>query len=74
MSARVPFVGKLAMRSSAFIGRASAAGTPCLCVPLVSTSLKDRIRAIDDLLLVSPDDPRMLRLRRSPYRKDKNPR
>lgn len=35
---------------------------------------KDRIRAIDDPLFVSPDDPRLLKLRHSPYRKDEKPK
>ena len=34
---------------------------------------KDRIRAIDDPLFVSPDDPRLLRLPFSHYRKDDKP-
>lgn len=35
---------------------------------------KDRIRAIDDPLFVSPDDPRLLKLRHSPYRKGEKPK
>lgn len=35
---------------------------------------KDRIRAIDDPLFVSPDDPRLLKFRGSPYRKDERPK
>ena len=31
---------------------------------------KDRIRAIDDPLFVQPDDPRLLKLAKSPYRHD----
>lgn len=34
---------------------------------------KDRIRAIDDPLFVSPDDPRLLKLPPSPYRHDDKP-
>ncbi len=137
------FVDKWVMRNSTFIGRASAAGTFCLCVLLVSASLsaaegregkpearkyrgviganstkikrdggqtmlwawspsgspgsadsqwydftgssipasdlqfgigKDRIRAIDDPMFVSPDDPRLLKLRYSPYRKEEKPK
>ena len=34
---------------------------------------KDRIRAIDDPLFVSPNDPRLLSLRQSAYRSDKTP-
>lgn len=35
---------------------------------------KDRIRAIDDPVFVSPDDPRLMDLPTSPYRKDETPR
>ena len=35
---------------------------------------KDRIRAIDDPLFVSPDDSRLLQLRHSPYRKTEKPK
>jgi hypothetical protein len=35
---------------------------------------KDRIRAIDDPLFVSPDDPRLLDLGSSPYRRERGPR
>jgi hypothetical protein len=34
---------------------------------------KDRIRSIDDPLFVKPDDPRLLKLARSPYRRDEKP-
>lgn len=34
----------------------------------------DRIRAIDDPLFVSPDDPRLLKLRPSHYRRDERPK
>lgn len=35
---------------------------------------KDQIRAIDDPLFVSPDDPRLLKLPTSPYRKGERPK
>lgn len=35
---------------------------------------KDRIQAIDDPLFVSPDDPRLLKLPPSPYRRDEKPK
>lgn len=35
---------------------------------------KDRIRAIDDPMFVSPGDPRLLEFRHSPYRKDEKPK
>lgn len=35
---------------------------------------KDRIRAIDDPLFVSPDDPRLLELQPGPYRREKRPK
>ena len=35
---------------------------------------KDRIRAIDDPLFVAPDDPRLMQLRPSPYRRDERPK
>ena len=35
---------------------------------------KDRIRAIDDPLFVSPDDPRLMDLPNSPYRRDERPK
>ncbi len=46
--------------------------------PIPATDLqygigKDRIRSIDDPLFVSPDDPRLLEIEPSPYRKDEVP-
>jgi hypothetical protein len=35
---------------------------------------KDRIRSIDDPLFVSPDDPRLLELPPSPYRREEKPK
>ncbi len=35
---------------------------------------KDRIKAIDDPLFVSPDDPRLLKLGHSSYRRDEKPK
>jgi hypothetical protein len=34
---------------------------------------QDKIRSIDDPLFVKPDDPRLLTLSRSPYRRDERP-
>ena len=34
---------------------------------------KDRIKSIDDPLFVKPDDPRLLKLRPSPYRRTEKP-
>jgi len=49
-------------------------GAPILAAELQFGIGKDRIRAIDDPAFVSADDPRLLKLRPSPYRRDERPK
>ncbi len=48
-------------------------GAPMRAVDLQYGIGKDRIPSIDDPLFVSPDDPRLLEIEPSPYRKDEVP-
>lgn len=49
-------------------------GAPILASELQYGIGKDRIRAIDDPLFVSPDDPRLLLIPPSPYRPSERPK
>ena len=49
-------------------------GAPIRAADLQFGIGKDTIRAIDDPLFVSPDDPRLMQLPHSPYRRNERPR